>query len=305
VVPVYNGQASLPELVDRLASVLPTMAPAYEVILVDDGSRDESWNVIGQLVAEHSSLRAIRLRRNYGQENAVLAGVRAARYSITVTLDDDLQDRPEEVRALVTALTPNVDAVYGVPRSPSHSAVRGMLTGVGKAFVRLATGEHSVAGSGSSTFRAFRTSLRDASAAYVGPYAAVDVFLTWGTSRFVSVPVQRDRRRYGKSNYSKRMLTTFALDLVTGFSSRPIQIISGLGFLLGLAGVGVFIWVLIADLVHGGIPGLSFLTTILLVLSSIQLIAIGVLAQYLARMHFQLMSKPTYLIAERLGNDER
>jgi undecaprenyl-phosphate 4-deoxy-4-formamido-L-arabinose transferase len=305
VVPVYNGQSSLPELVDRLESVLPATSPGYEVILVDDGSADSSWEVIGQLAAKHPALRAIRLRRNYGQENAVLAGVRAARYATTVTLDDDLQDRPEEIPSLVSALTPRVDAVYGMPMSVPQSATRRVLTRVGKAFVRRSTGERSVAGSGSSTFRAFRTSLRDASAAYVGPFASVDVFLTWGTSRFASVPVQRDQRRYGRSNYSKRMLLSFAWDLMTGFSSRPIQIISGIGFLLAFGGLGVFVWAVIAAVVHGGTPGLSLLTTVLLILSSIQLIAIGVSAQYLARMHFQLMNKPTYLISEHLGDDQR
>jgi glycosyltransferase involved in cell wall biosynthesis len=304
VVPVYNGEAGLPELVDRLEAVLTELEPSHEIVLVDDGSRDESWSVIGRLAAGHEAVRAIRLSRNYGQESAVLAGVRAARYAVTVTMDDDLQDRPEEIPALVAALTGKVDAVYGVPKSGAHSAGRRLATRLAKAVVRRATGERSAAGDASSTFRAFRTSLRDASAAYVGPFASVDVFLTWGTSRFASVTVQRDRRRYGKSNYTLRMLVAFTFDLLTGFTTLPLAVVSAIGFIMTLFGGVILLYVLIDYAVHhGSVPGFSFLASIIAIFSSAQLFAIGVFAQYLARMHFQLMRRPTYVIAEHLGDD--
>jgi len=112
---VYNSAEILPTLLDRLAAVLPQAAASYEVILVNDGSRDHSWARIQELAARYSFVRGFELMRNFGQHNALLAGVRAARFDVVVTMDDDLQHPPEEIGKLLTALTADKDVVYGVP----------------------------------------------------------------------------------------------------------------------------------------------------------------------------------------------
>jgi undecaprenyl-phosphate 4-deoxy-4-formamido-L-arabinose transferase len=117
IVPVYNSQETLAPLVDRLNSVLERVANDFEVILVNDGSRDNSWRVAMELSEAHPFLRAINLMRNYGQHNALLAGIRVARHELIVTLDDDLQNPPEEIPSLLAKLEQGYDVVYGVPNT--------------------------------------------------------------------------------------------------------------------------------------------------------------------------------------------
>jgi undecaprenyl-phosphate 4-deoxy-4-formamido-L-arabinose transferase len=114
VIPVYNSEEILPTLLERLAAVLPQVATSYEVILVNDGSRDNSWTSIQELAVRYPFVRGFELMRNFGQHNALLAGVRAARFDVVVTMDDDLQHPPEEIGKLLSALTADKDVVYGV-----------------------------------------------------------------------------------------------------------------------------------------------------------------------------------------------
>ena len=115
VVPVYNSELTLPELVKRLQPVLAGLAREYELLLVNDGSRDQSWQVIQRIAAEHGWVRGINLMRNYGQHNALLCGIRAARFDTLVTMDDDLQHPPEEIHKLLAKLQEGFEMVYGFP----------------------------------------------------------------------------------------------------------------------------------------------------------------------------------------------
>src|SRR5579859_4295979 len=117
VIPVYNGSATIASLVDQLSQLLPSLASDYEVILVNDGSPDNSWQEISRLQAKFPHVHGIDLMRNYGQHNALLAGVRAAQYSVTVTMDDDLQHPPTEIPKLLASLAQGYDVVYGTPEN--------------------------------------------------------------------------------------------------------------------------------------------------------------------------------------------
>ncbi len=132
VVPAYGSELSLPELVRRLQPVLDAVATEYEVILVDDGSRDGTWRVIEDLAREHGWVRGVHLMRNYGQHNAVLCGIRLARYDLTVTIDDDLQHPPEEIPKLIDKLDADKDVVYGTPSHEQHGLWRDVATQVTK-----------------------------------------------------------------------------------------------------------------------------------------------------------------------------
>ena len=120
VIPVFNSEASLPLLVERLAAVLTALQLPFEAVFVNDGSRDNSWTVIQELAARHPWMQGIDLMRNYGQHNALLCGIRAARYSITVTVDDDLQNPPEEIPRLLAEVKRGADVAYGVPERGQH-----------------------------------------------------------------------------------------------------------------------------------------------------------------------------------------
>ena len=176
VVPAYHSAANLPELVARLAAVLPAVAAEYEVILVNDGSRDHTWEIIGTLVQAHPFVRGINLMRNYGQHNALLCGIRAARFDRIVTLDDDLQHPPEHLPALVAALTDRFDVVYAAPEAEQHGLLRNFASLVTKVALSNAMGTKTARLA--SAWRIFRTRLREAFGAYGSPYVAIDVLQT-------------------------------------------------------------------------------------------------------------------------------
>src|SRR5437879_3309403 len=159
VVPVYRGMPTLEELHRRLDAVLCAGGSACEIVFVDDASPDASWQLICELATAHANVRGVQLLRNFGQHAALLAGLRSARYAVTVTLDDDLQNPPEEIPSLLTALTEEVDVVYGVPTAVQQSISRRVGGKLARWSVRVAIGNgvHDF-----TSFRAFRTELREA-----------------------------------------------------------------------------------------------------------------------------------------------
>lgn len=295
VVPAFNSEASLPQLVDRLEAVLRGVAARFEIIFVNDGSRDGTWAVIQSLAGRHASVRGVDLMRNSGQHNALLCGVRLAQYPVIVTLDDDLQDPPEEIPTLLAALGDNVDVVYGAPQNEVHGMWRNLASQVTKMVLQGALGADTARMVG--PFRAFRTDVRRAFADYRSSYVNLDVLLTWGTSRFRAVRVRHDPRPYGASNYTFWKLVRHSLDMLTGFSAIPLQVASLMGFVLTLVGAGLLAFVLVRYLVAGvAVPGFAFLASITIIFSGAQLATLGIIGEYLARMHFRLLDRPPYAI---------
>lgn len=298
VVPVYNSRDSLPELVSRLGRVLPEVASRYELILVNDGSRDESWDMIVSLAAEHDWIHGIDMLRNYGQHNALLCGVRAAGHDIIVTMDDDLQHPPEELPKLLAALDQGCDVVYGTPLHMPHELWRNLASRITKIALQSVMGAKTARKV--SAWRAFRTPLREAFRDYRSPFPTLDVLLTWGTTHFGAVQVRHDARRHGRSNYTFRMLVTHALNMMTGFSVLPLQLASLTGFLFTLFGVAVLAFVVVRYLIEGTpAPGFPFLASVIAIFSGAQLFALGIIGEYLARMHFRMMDRPSYAVRKQ------
>lgn len=301
VVPVYNSEQSLPLLLGRLAPVLAQVARKYEIILVNDGSRDGSWTLIEKLAQQHPMVRGFCLMRNYGQHNALLCGIRAARYELIVTLDDDLQHPPEEIPKLLAQLSDSIDVVYGTPEREQHGLFRDLASRITKLALQSAMGAKTARKV--SAFRAFRTLLRDAFASYSSPYVSIDVLLTWGTTRFTSVPVRHDERMLGKSNYTFSKLVRHAMNMMTGFSELPLRVATFLGFGLSLFGLFVLAYVLLRYLIYGSaVAGFPFLASIIALFSGAQLFALGIIGEYLARMHFRMMDRPVFSIRRSVGS---
>jgi len=297
VVPAYNSELSLPLLVRRLEPVLDAAATEYELIIVDDGSRDGTWRVIEELARDHAWVKGVHLMRNYGQHNAVLCGIRLARSDVIVTLDDDLQHPPEEIPKLLEKLTDDKDVVYGPPEQETHGLWRDLASQVTKFALQSAMGAPIARKAG--PFRAFRSKIREAFAGYDGPYVSVDVLLTWGTTRFDAVPVRHESRTLGKSNYTFRKLVVHAVNMITGFSTLPLQISSLIGFFFTVLGTIALIFIGVRYLiVGGGVPGFSFLASMIAIFSGAQLFSLGIIGEYLARMHLRTMQHPTYSVRE-------
>jgi hypothetical protein len=219
VVPVYNSEPTLPELVTRLRAVLSAEAVEYEIILVNDGSRDRSWDIVRDLAREHGDVVGISLARNHGQHNALLCGIREARGAVIVTLDDDLQNRPEDVPTLLARIREGYDVVYAVPQRQHWGLMRNVAARVTKLVLQNAMGASTASMIGG--FRAFRREVRDAFAGYGSLFVNIDVLLTWGAARFGTVVVTHQPRRAGRSNYTLRALAKHTLNMMTGFSTLP------------------------------------------------------------------------------------
>jgi glycosyltransferase involved in cell wall biosynthesis len=295
VIPVYNSKPILSELVERLGEALEQLADWYEVVLVNDGSRDGSWDEISRLSLTRNWIRGINLMRNYGQHNALLCGIRAAKYDIIIIMDDDLQHPPEEIPRLLKTLADGYDVVYGAPEEGKHGFLRNGAAAITKIALQSVLGAETARKV--SPYRAFRTGLREAFSTYHSSFVSIDVLLTWGTNRFASIPVRYDIRKRGRSQYTFRRLVTHALNMMTGFSVLPLQLATFIGFALTVFGVVVLGYVIGYYVIHGAVVrGFTFLASIVTIFSGAQLFALGIFGEYLARIHFRMMERPPYVV---------
>jgi undecaprenyl-phosphate 4-deoxy-4-formamido-L-arabinose transferase len=297
VVPVYNGGAVLEQLVASLHAALDPLYADYELILVDDGSEDETWPLIAKLARAGSGIRGIRLARNYGQHNALLAGIRAATREITVTIDADLQYPSDQIPELVAKLDEGWDVVYGTAGRRTEGYSRRVASWLARRLLRRAMRVRV----SFSSFRAFRTNLRDGFARFGGPYVSIDVLLSWSTVRYASIPVEQASRTSGRSSYSPRKLASLALTMLTGFTTLPLRLASLVGFAFTLVGFGLLAFVIVEFLIVGRqVPGFAFLASIIAIFAGAQLFALGIIGEYLARVHMRVLDPPTYAVREEL-----
>jgi glycosyltransferase involved in cell wall biosynthesis len=301
VIPVYNSSRILPRLVEELEPVLSRCSETYELILVNDSSSDRSWELIGELSSKHSWVRGVDLMLNVGQHNAVLCGIREAKLDVIVTMDDDLQNPPAEIPKLLGKLSEGFDVVYGVPEKERHGLWRTLASRITKLVLQHAMG--SEIARNISAFRAFRSPIRKSFEHYVGPFVSIDVLLTWGTRSFGTVRVRHEQRHSGSSGYRFRSLIAHAFNMLTGFTVLPLQIASLVGFAFTLLGILTLIFVIGRYLIHGSpVPGFPFLASIVSIFSGAQLFALGIIGEYIARMHFRLMDRPQYVVSAQTDN---
>jgi glycosyltransferase involved in cell wall biosynthesis len=298
VIPVYNGALSIRQLTEELQAVLSGLADDWEIIFVEDDGKDDSWPVLRQIVRDFRHVRAFKHTRNFGQHNALLVGIRAAKYDVIVTMDDDLQHSPGELHKLVAKLAEGYDVVYGTPVKERHGLLRDLASQITKVALQSAMGVDVARNV--SAFRIFRTSLRQAFEHYDNPVVNLDVLLTWGTTCFAAITIPHAPRRFGVSNYTVQKLVNHAMNMITGFSTLPLQIASLLGFGLTIFGFVLLIYVFIRLLFEPSVPGFPFLASVITVFSGAQLLALGVIGEYLARMHLRIMGRPSSVVRESI-----
>lgn len=302
VIPAYNSQGTLPILIEKLSVVLPTITQEFEVIIVNDNSSDQTWEIILGLAKEHSWVRGITLMRNYGQHNATLCGIFQAKYSTIVTMDDDLQHPAEEIPKLIQKLEEGYSVVYGIPSRSPHNWWRNILSRFTKRILAFVMGIKYTFDIGS--FRAFRGDLRKAFKDFNKPEVIVDVLLSWGTRNFGFVQVREDPRVIGSSNYSFRKLFRLAITVLTGFSTAPLRFTSFLGFFFVIFGLGLFIYVLIVYFTVGSILGFPFLASMIALFSGAQLFVLGIFGEYQARIFERTSQSPCFTISSTTDEEK-
>jgi undecaprenyl-phosphate 4-deoxy-4-formamido-L-arabinose transferase len=295
VVPVFNSEGSLAELVRRIDGVRSALGGPVELILVNDASRDRSWEIVQEIAAKTPWVRGVSLMRNYGQHNAVLCGIRLAVGAVVVTMDDDLQNPPEEIPKLLARLDDGFDVAYGSPARHRHTLFRNLAAFSTKLALQGVLGAQAARHIG--PFRAFRADLRRAFERFDGAYVNIDVLLTWATTSFGVCDVRHDPRAVGTSNYTLAKLTAHSLNMVTGFSILPLQVASVLGLLTAAVGaVGVALVLGLRLLAGHSVSTVLALASLTSLLAGVQLLALGVIGEYLARIHFRMLQRPPYVV---------
>ncbi|NNL64760.1 MAG: glycosyltransferase family 2 protein [Myxococcales bacterium] len=302
VIPVYRSSATIRDVATRVMAVLAGEGLRHELILVDDGSPDDSWDVLAALHAEHPDrVVAIQLMRNFGQHNALMCGLRRARGDVIVTMDDDLQHPPEEIpRLLATLREQSLDLVYGSPEQRYHRRWRNggsrVLTLLYRKLFRVDVDF--------SAFRAVRRELARSVLTYDLNFTFLDGLLAWNTTRIGAVPVRHEERGVGASGYSLSRLLLLSVNMLTNFSLAPLQAVSWLGMAAaggGLALASVFLGLALAGRME--VPGYASIIVAVLVLGGAQLLALGIIGEYLGRVHLNINRKPQFVERRMLGRE--
>lgn len=303
VIPVYGSEKVLPELVSRLQGVLdtlPRVRGSYEVVFVCDRSPDRSWQVIQQLAAQYPWVRGILLRMNAGQHNALMAGFAQARGQIIMTMDDDLQHAPSDIPALLAKLDEGHDLVYARFKNRQHASWKvwgsKLNDKVAGYLMQKPKGLYL------SPYRAMRAEIVRDILRYRGPYVYVDGLLLSVTRNIGTVDVEHHDRFAGDSGYSLRKSISLWLKMATSFSIVPLRLTSFAG--LTIAGVGFLLAVLliIQKFTIDRMPiGWSSLIVTILIIGGVQLVALGMLGEYLGRVLLTLNLRPQYVVGESVG----
>lgn len=297
VIPVFNAESTLKELTERLRAVLSKLERTFEIVLVNDGSADASWNVMCALKNQHGSeFVVIDLMRNFGQHNAIMCGLRECSGEYVVTMDDDLQNAPEDIEKLVNAIdNGGLDVVYGCYKTKKHALWRNMGSLLTQKFYRSIFKRNNCV----SAFRIVRRNVVESIILYDKNFTYIDGLIAWVTNRVGQVEVDHFTRTSGRSGYSLQKLLSLALNLFTNFSLVPLQVVSALGLFVAMGGVIAGLYYILQVLMNNiSVPGYASIIIAVLILGGVQLLSLGVLGEYLGRVHLNINEKPQYVSRE-------
>ena len=297
VVPMYDEQEVLPLLVERLRPVADAWGVTYEVLCVDDGSKDATPVLLQRLTREWPQVRVVRLRANAGHQAAISAGLARARGAWVVTIDADLQDPPEVIgEMLAVARGQDVDVVYGVREDRStDTAFKRVSAGLFYRSIRALSDVDAAVGAGD--FRLMSRATVDAVNALPEHNRVLRLVVPALGFPSASVGYARAARAAGDSKYPLGKRIRLSVDGVTGFSIAPLRFATWTGLLGGVAALGVLAYALVAMLLGNTLPGWTSTVVVVAAVGAVQLLALGILGEYVGRTYTALQGRPTYFVA--------
>jgi undecaprenyl-phosphate 4-deoxy-4-formamido-L-arabinose transferase len=298
VIPVFNEREALPILFDRLKATLEGAGRSWEVIAVDDGSADGSRDLLRELRAGDPRLRVVMLSRNFGQSPALYAGFSKARGQYVVMIDADLQNAPEDIPRLIEKLEEGYDMVSGRRADRKDSLFRTLssrwLNRYISAVTRVPLSDHGC------SLKAFRRELVDhmLSLTHRCRYLPVDAAALGG--RVTEIEVRHEGREHGESKYGVLKLIRTAFDLITSITAAPLQFIGLVGWFFAGIGFLMSLWVAYIRISQGDINQMGTVVAVFFFLSGCQLVATGLMCEYISRIYVEVQAKPYYVIQEEL-----
>jgi undecaprenyl-phosphate 4-deoxy-4-formamido-L-arabinose transferase len=299
VIPVFNEEANLPELLARITATLAALGRTYEVVLVNDGSRDGSLKLLREAAAADPHLVVVDFNRNYGQHAAVFAGFEVCRGELVVTIDADLQNPPEEIPKLVAKMEEGYDVVGSIRIQRQDSLLRRVASRIVNRMTALATGvQLSDYG---CMLRAYSRPVVQLLASSREISTFIPVLADLFAGRVTEIPVAHSERKHGESKYSLLKLVRLQFDLMTSFSVLPLRFTMGVGVVMAIASMLVALVLIAGRLIWGqawAVSGVFTLFALVFFFLGVQLFAIGLLGEYVGRIYQEVRDRPRYVIRQ-------
>lgn len=304
ILPVFNEEGVIDELYRRLTLALEAIGRPYEVLFVDDGSRDASFPKLRTLSEQDGRVRVLRFSRNFGHHMAITAGMDESRGECVVLMDSDLQDQPEEIHKLLAKFDEGFDVVYGIRQDKQHGLFKRISSAL---FVRTMNLLVREGGSiNTHIFRLVRRNVVDVVASCREHARFIVGLVSWAGFEQVGVEVVHGARYAGETKYSLWKMVRLALHSMTSFSSLPLQLASYVGFGAALAGGFFAAWLVWRKMFHDmGVEGWTSTMVVILFLGGVQLLCLGILGEYIGRLFTGVQNRPLYVVAKRVGFEAR
>ncbi|MGP3590622.1 undecaprenyl-phosphate 4-deoxy-4-formamido-L-arabinose transferase [Vagococcus sp. WN89Y] len=305
VIPVFNEEESLPELLRRTTASCDSLGIAYEILLVDDGSSDNSALMLSEAAEQPGShVVAVMLNRNYGQHSAIMAGFSHVSGDLVITLDADLQNPPEEIPALVEKAKEGYDVVGTVRQNRQDSLFRKLASRTINRLIQRATGK--AMGDYGCMLRAYRRHIVDAMLRCHERSTFIPILANTFARKAIEIPVHHAVREYGDSKYSFMRLINLMYDLVTCLTTTPLRLLSVFGSVIALLGFSLSVLLVVLRLTFGpqwGGEGMFMLFAILFTFIGAQFIGMGLLGEYIGRIYNDVRARPRYFIQRVVRHD--
>lgn len=297
VIPVYNSEGIVSVLYERLTNELGSLGEEYEIILVNDCSRDNSWQKLQEMANSDPHVKAISLRRNAGYDNAIMAGLRFVRFAYVVIMDDDLQHAPEDIKSLLGEIRKGFDVVYANFHRKEQSLIKNVGSWLNDKLARLII--NMPAGLHVSSFKILRREIVSEIVKYDGPFPYVDGLIFQVTSSFHRIVIKHHKRFAGRGGHGVRQCFKIVFNFCTTFSILPLRIATLSGFLISFL-AGIFCIVLVVWKVWFGIDveGWGSIMLGIAMMGGIQLTAIGIIGEYIGRTYMNINRRPQYVIRQ-------